>query len=127
MTQTVLNDGWLKTGDMAHFDTDRFIYIDGRNSDMIKVGAHRISPKEIEEVIAEIDGVEEVAAVGVDDEVLGQVVKVVIVCKPNVEIDKKVVLKHCLNNVAQYKIPKHVEFTKSLPKTASGKVKRHLL
>lgn len=127
MTQEVLQNGWLKTGDLAHFDHDRYIYIDGRNSDMIKVGAHRISPKEIEEVIAELEGIEEVAAVGIPHDLLGQAIKVFVVCKPSVVLDKKVIQKHCLQNLAQYKIPKQIEFIKKLPKTASGKVKRHLL
>jgi long-chain acyl-CoA synthetase len=127
MTREVLRDGWLKTGDLARVDEDGYIYIIGRNSDMIKVGAHRISPKEIEEVIAELEGIEEVAAVGIADEMLGQVVKVVVVCKKGAQIEQKTIQKHCLTNLAQYKIPKFVEFAQSLPKTASGKVKRHLL
>lgn len=127
MTSEVLSDGWLKTGDLAKRDRDGYIYIIGRNSEMIKVGAHRISPKEIEEVIAELEGIEEVAAVGVADEMLGQVVKAVVVRKKGEQIEQKSIQRHCLNNLAQYKIPKVIEFVDSLPKTASGKVKRHLL
>ncbi|MBN1656724.1 MAG: acyl--CoA ligase [Deltaproteobacteria bacterium] len=127
MTQEVLRDGWLKTGDLARIDEERYIYIIGRNSDMIKVGAHRISPKEVEEVIAELEAVEEVAAVGVADEMLGQVVKAVVIRKKGAQLESKAIQRHCLNNLAQYKIPKYIEFAESLPKTASGKVKRHLL
>ncbi len=127
MTGKVLCDGWLKTGDMARFDEDRYIYIIGRNSEMIKVGANRISPKEIEEVVTEIDGIEEVAAVGVDDEILGQVVKLVIVCKKGCEIEKQAIQRYCRKNLAQYKIPRSIEFAHNLPKTASGKIRRHLL
>jgi len=78
-TAGVLVGGWLKTGDLAHVDDEGYFFIDGRSSDMIKSGAHRISPQEVEEVIAEIDGVREVAVVGVPDELLGQAVKAVIV------------------------------------------------
>lgn len=126
-TGTVLQDGWLKTGDMARFDEDHYIYIIGRNSEMIKVGANRISPKEIEEVISEIEGIEEAAAVGVDDDILGQVVKAVIVLKKGAELKPQTVQQYCRKHLAQYKIPKFVTFTDNLPKTASGKVRRHLL
>lgn len=76
---SVLHDGWLRTGDMGHLDADGFLYIDGRRSDMIKTGAHRVHPNDIEDVIHEVPGVSEAAVVGIDDSVLGQVVKAFIV------------------------------------------------
>jgi len=126
-TGKVIKDGWLRTGDLAHYDEDGYLYIDGRDSDMIKTGAHRISPKEIEEVIARLVEVEEVAVVGVPDELLGQVIKATIV--PTIEgaLEKKSVQAHCRKNLAIYKVPKIIEFTNDLPRTASGKVKRFLL
>ncbi len=127
-TKQVIVDGWLKTGDLAHTDEDGFIFIDGRSSEMIKSGGQRISPKEIEEIITEIDGIQEVGVVGVDDDMLGQVVKAVIVTKPGIVLDEKKIRNYCLKNLAQYKIPKTIEFTATaLPKTASGKLKRHLI
>jgi acyl-CoA synthetase (AMP-forming)/AMP-acid ligase II len=126
-TKSVIQNGWLKTGDLAHYDDDGFIYIDGRSSDMIKSGANRISPKEIEEVIMELDEVSEVAVIGVDDEMLGQIIKAVIVLKGGQEINKMQLLSHCRENLANYKVPKLVEFVDSLPKTPSGKVKRFML
>ncbi len=126
-TAKVVVDGWLKTGDLAHFDDDRYIFIDGRSSEMIKSGGQRISPKEIEEVISELDGVAEVGVVGIDDEMLGQIIKAFIVRKPDIPLEAKTIQAHCLKNLASYKIPKHIEFTNDLPKTASGKLRRHLL
>jgi acyl-CoA synthetase (AMP-forming)/AMP-acid ligase II len=126
-TQKVLNDGWLKTGDLAHFDADRYIYIDGRSSDIIKVGGYRVSPKEIEEVISEVEGVAEVGVVGIADELLGQVIKAVVVAKPGVRLEIRRIQQYCLKNLAQYKIPKTIELRDSLPRTASGKIQRHLL
>ena len=126
-TQKVLRNNWLYTGDLAHYDSDEYIYIDGRSSDMIKSGAHRISPKEIEEVIQELDETSEVAVVGVSDEMMGQLLKAVIVVKQGREIQKAKILQHCKKNLAIYKIPKYVEFTEQLPKTASGKVRRFML
>jgi len=126
-TKKVIIDGWLKTGDLAHMDEDGYVFIDGRASDMIKSGAHRISPQEIEEIIAELDEVAEVAVCGAPDEVLGQVIKAVIILKEDARLDAKAVQKHCMENLAQYKLPKEVVFTDNLPRTASGKVRRHLL
>lgn len=127
LMNSVVIDGWLKTGDLAHYDKDGYIYIDGRSSEMLKVGANRISPKEIEEVIVALDEVEEVATIGIPDEILGQVIKVFIVPSPERELQERTVLAHCKKNLAIYKMPKHIEFVTELPKTASGKIKRYLL
>lgn len=124
--QTVV-DGWLQTGDLATYDEDGFIYITGRASEMIKSGANRISPKEIEEVISELKGIEEVAVVGVPDETLGEIIKAFIVVSPGNKLEKMSILAHCRKNLANYKIPKKIEFVGELPKTASGKVRRFLL
>lgn len=126
-TRSVLRNGWLKTGDLATRDKDGFLYIIGRQSDMIKSGAHRISPKEIEEAVMEVTGVAEVAVVGVKDELLGQVIKAVIVPRPDSKVTEMQIKAHCKDRLATYKIPKFVEFVQELPKTASGKVKRFLL
>lgn len=123
-TATVLKDGWLRTGDLAHMDEDGYLYIQGRRSDMIKSGAHRINPADVEEVIAEMDGVAEVAVIGVEDELLGQVIKAVIVPHPGAVVDTIRVKAHCRDRLASYKIPKYVEFAGTLPRTASGKIKR---
>lgn len=123
-TAAVLNDGWLKTGDLAYLDEDGYLYIEGRRSDMIKSGAHRINPLDIEEAIAELDGVAEVAVVGVEDEILGQVIKAVVVPRPGAALDPMRVKAHCRDRLAGYKIPKYVEFAQTLPRTASGKIKR---
>jgi acyl-CoA synthetase (AMP-forming)/AMP-acid ligase II len=127
MTATVLRGGWLRTGDLAYRDPDGYYYIVGRSSEMIKSGAHRVSPKEIEEVILELPGVEEVAAIGVPDELLGETIKVVVVPASADAPSKRAIQAHCRANLATYKIPKSVEFAKEIPKTASGKIRRFLL
>jgi long-chain acyl-CoA synthetase len=126
-TAAVLSDGWLRTGDMGHFDNDGFLYLSGRRSDMIKTGAHRVHPNDVEEAIVEMADVEEVAVVGIDDETLGQVLKAFIVASPGKTIEINRVKAHCRDRLASYKIPKHIEFVDTLPKTASGKVRRALL
>jgi acyl-CoA synthetase (AMP-forming)/AMP-acid ligase II len=127
LTAQVVKNGWLKTGDLAHVDEDGYIYIDGRSSEMIKSGAHRINPKEIEEVILELQGIEEVGVVGLPDEMLGEIIKAVVVQAPGNVVEKKKILAHCRKNLAMYKIPKIIEFSDNLPKTPSGKLRRFLL
>lgn len=127
MTKEVIKNGWLRTGDIAKMDGDGYLYMTGRRTDMIKTGANRISPKEIEEKLAELEGVEESAAVGIPDEVMGQVIKVFIVKKEGSEITRQNIMKHCKDKMAQYKIPKQIEFIEKLPKTPSGKLQRFKL
>jgi long-chain acyl-CoA synthetase len=120
----VLRNGWLHTGDLGHLDADGYLYIDGRAVDMIKVGAFRVSPQEIEEAVAALPAVEEAAAVGIDDELLGQAVKVVVVLRAGATLDERTIRAHCRQHLAGYKIPKVVEFAATLPRTSSGKVRR---
>ena len=126
-TAEVLREGWLRTGDLGHRDRDGYLYVHGRAVDMIKVGAFRISPAEIEEVIAAMDGVEEAAVTGMADEMLGQVIKAVVVPKCHTRLDATAVKAHCRARLAAYKVPKVVQFAQSLPRTSSGKVQRNQL
>ncbi|WP_222564838.1 class I adenylate-forming enzyme family protein [Novilysobacter antarcticus] len=126
-TALVLRDGWLRTGDMGHLDGEGYLYLDGRRSDMIKTGAHRVHPLDVEEVLFELPGVIDAAVVGVDEPTLGQVVKVFIVASGDPPLDANLVRAHCRRRLATYKVPRHVEFIATLPRTASGKVRRVLL
>ena len=126
-TVRTLYDGWLKTGDLAQQDSDGYFFIQGRRSDMIKAGAHRISPQEIEEAILELEGVAEVAVVGEPDEIMGETIKAVVVPRAGFGLDARTVQAHCHQRLASYKVPKRVEFIAELPKTSSGKIKRFQL
>lgn len=126
-TSRTLVEGWLRTGDHGHLDTEGFLFIDGRRNDIIKVGAHRVHPQDIENAIEELVGVAEVAVVPEDDPVLGQVVKACIVSSPGADLTAEAVKAHCRARLASYKIPRTVEFVRSLPRTASGKLRRHLV
>ncbi|QNH21472.1 long-chain-fatty-acid--CoA ligase [Xanthomonas sp. GW] len=119
-------DGWLHTGDMARMDPQGFFYIVDRKKDMILVSGFNVYPNEVEDVIAMMPGVLEVAAVGVPDEKSGEVVKVVIVKKdPNLTAED--VKAHARANLTGYKHPRIVEFRKELPKTNVGKILRREL
>lgn len=124
--KTIDADGWLHTGDIARMDENGFFYIVDRKKDMILVSGFNVYPNEIEDVIAMMPGVAEVAAVGVPDEKSGEVVKVVIVRKdPNLTADD--VKAHARANLTGYKHPRIVEFRKELPKTNVGKILRREL
>lgn len=128
-TEKAIQQGWLYTGDLGYQDEDGYVYIIGRNKEMIKTGAHRIAPREIEEKIRELPGVQEVAVAGIPDRILGQVIKAYIVRNtesPN-SLEPREIMRHCKEKLASYKIPKKIEFVSALPKTASGKVQKHLL
>lgn len=126
-TQTILNpDGWIKTGDVGIIDKLGFIRIVDRKKDMILVSGFNVYPNEVEEVIAAHPKVLEVAAVGVPDEKSTEAVKVFIVPKDS-SLTSTEVRSWCHENLVGYKIPKHVEFRKELPKTNVGKILRREL
>lgn len=118
---------WLRTGDLGFLDEEGFLTIVGRNSDQIKTGDHRVAPEEIEDVIADFEGVEEVAVVGIPDALLGQAIKACIVPRSGIILERRDLLRHCSLRLASYKLPKIIQIVDALPKTASGKVQRYLL
>jgi long-chain acyl-CoA synthetase len=126
-TKKVLCNGWYYTGDIGRTDEQGFFYVVGRDKDMIKVGGERVSAREIEETILELKEVQEVAAIGVVDDYLGEAIKVFIVLSPNHSCDSKNILIHCRKKLPAYKNPKFIEFVNSLPKNQSGKILKHQL
>jgi acyl-CoA synthetase (AMP-forming)/AMP-acid ligase II len=123
-TAATLQNGWLKTGDVGYLDGDGFLYLLGRRSDIIKTGAHRVHPKDVEEVIAEFPGVQEVAVIGVEDELLGEAIKAFIVAVPGVTPDLREIKALVRSRLATYKVPKYLELVTALPKTSTGKLRR---
>lgn len=120
------SDGWLHTGDMGRMDEQGYFYIVDRKKDMILVSGFNVYPNEVEDVIAMMPGVLEVAAVGVPDDKSGEAVKVVIV-KKDPALTEEQVKAHARANLTGYKHPKFVEFRTELPKTNVGKILRREL
>ncbi len=120
------SDGFLYTGDVGVMDEKGFVRIVDRKKDMILVSGFNVYPNEIEQVIAMMPGVLEVAAIGVPDEKSGEVPKVFIV-KKDPSLTEAQVLAHCKEQLTGYKQPKHVEFRADLPKTNVGKILRRAL
>lgn len=123
-TAEVLRDGRLWTGDLVTVDEEGYLFIVGRQSDMIKSGAHRIAPKEIEDVLLEHAAVFEAAVIGVEDAILGESLKACIVLKEAAACQEKELLRHCHQILPPYKVPHSIEFYDHLPKTESGKIKK---
>jgi len=119
-------DGWLHTGDMARMDEKGFFYIVDRKKDMILVSGFNVYPNEIEDVIAQMPEVLEVAAVGVPDDKSGEAVKVVVV-KKNPDLTVEQIKAYCRENLTGYKQPRYIEFRNELPKSNVGKILRREL
>jgi long-chain acyl-CoA synthetase len=114
----------LHTGDQFRADDEGFLYFVGRGDDVFKCKGEKISPKEVEHVLYELEAVAEAAVVGVPDEIDGMAVKAVVTGRPGAELTPDAVRHHCRARLAGYMVPKLVEVRDSLPKTASGKIRR---
>jgi long-chain acyl-CoA synthetase len=124
--KVMLPGGWLRTGDIGHMDEQGFVFIEDRKKDMINVSGFNVYPNEIEGVVVDMEGVLEVAAVGVPDEKSGEAVKLFVVKRdPSITTDD--IMEHCRKNLTGYKIPREIEFRDELPKTNVGKVLRRAL
>ena len=122
----MLPGGWLKTGDVGRMDEDGFFWIEDRKKDMILVSGFNVYPNEIENVVVELDGILEAAAIGVTDERSGEVVKIFAVRKDE-RLTEQDIIDHCRANLTGYKRPKMIEFRDELPKTNVGKILRREL
>ena len=120
-------DGWLRTGDLGYFDDHGYLYLVGRSDDVINIGGEKVMPNEIEEIVKQIDGVENVAAFGIDHEIFGQVIKLHVIKSESSNLEKLSIIKFCMKNLEKYKIPSKIDFVTNIPQTDYGKVKRFML
>ena len=126
-TQDTIKDGWLHTGDMGRFDEEGYLYVVDRIKDMILSGGENIYPAEIERIIREVPGVNDVAVVGIPHNKWGEVGKAFIEKRPGVALSAEEIIHYCRSKLAGYKAPKIVEFITALPRTPSGKVLKKTL
>jgi acyl-CoA ligase (AMP-forming) (exosortase A-associated) len=110
------------SGDLVKADAEGFLYFVGRRDTMIKSSGFRISPTEIEEVLFQTGRLRGAAAIGIPDDVLGQVVKAFVVAKDGTPVDLQELLSICAEKMPRYMVPKFLEVLEELPKTSSGKV-----
>jgi HIP---CoA ligase len=120
-------DGWLHTGDVGHLDRRGYLTITDRLKDMYICGGFNVYPAEVEQVLARIDGVAEAAVIGVPDPRLGEVGQAYLVTRPGHVLSAAEVLAFCRTRLANYKVPRQVEFRADLPRSPSGKPLKRLL
>jgi long-chain acyl-CoA synthetase len=126
-TAAAIRDGWLHTGDLGHVDTDGFIYIVDRKTDMIIVGGLNVYPREVEDVIRLLSQVRDVAVVGSTSRLRGETVAAFVELHEREHLDERQIVEHCSEYLARYKVPRSVRFLQELPRSATGKIlKREL-
>jgi fatty-acyl-CoA synthase len=126
-TQAAFAGGWFHSGDLGTIDDEGYISVVDRKKDMIKTGGENVASREVEEALYGIEGVSEVAVIGLPDPKWIEMVTAVIVAKPGHVLTEKGVLSACVGRLATFKIPKRVILTDALPKNPTGKLlKREL-
>ena len=126
-TANTIRDGWLYTGDLGYLDEDGYMFIVDRKKDLIKPSGFQVWPREVEEAIASHPAVAEVGVAGVPDAYQGEAVKAWIVVREGQQITAEDIRTYCKEKLTGYKVPKHIEFRSSLPKSMVGKVLRREL
>ena len=119
-------DDWFRTGDIGIMENEGFVTIVDRKKDMILVSGFNVYPNEVEDVIADMEKVLEVAVIGVNDEKSTETVKAFVV-KADPSLTEEEIMEFCKLNLTNYKRPKHIEFRSELPKTNVGKILRRML
>lgn len=120
LTEATFQNGYCYTGDLGYLDEQGNLFLSGRKKNLINVGGKKVSPTELEEVLREHPEVLDIAVVGVEDEVLGEVVKACVVTANEVTVEELV--SYCKEKVAGYKVPQRWAFWKELPRTRVGKL-----
>jgi long-chain acyl-CoA synthetase len=125
--RTIVEDGWLRTGDAGYLDEDGYLFLHDRIKDMVVSGGENIYPAEVENVLLAMAGVADAAVIGVPDDKWGETVKAVVVPVPGTALEPGAIISFCRERLAHYKCPTSVDFAAVLPRNPSGKVlKREL-
>ena len=120
-------DGLMSTGDIGRFDAEGYLFVEGRDDEMIVSGGENVFPKEVEDCLARHDAVVEAAAVGVDDEEFGRRLRAFVVLSSPEAMDEDGLKAYVKENLARYKVPREIVFLDELPRNATGKIlKREL-
>ena len=125
--ETIDEEGWLHTGDIGILDQNGYIKITDRSKDMFIVGGFNAYPAEIENILCDHPAISQAAVIGIADERMGEVAKAFVVLKPNHELHEDALTKWSKENMANYKVPREIEFVEALPTNAAGKVMKYIL
>jgi acyl-CoA synthetase (AMP-forming)/AMP-acid ligase II len=115
-------DGWLYSGDLARLDDDGYLYIVGRKKDVIIRGGNNVHAVDIEAVLLDHPDVVEAGVFGIPHDVLGEDVAAVVVLGPRAEVTAEELRAHCAKSLADYKVPRRIDFADELPRNATGKI-----
>ncbi len=121
-TVNTLQNGWLRTGDLARVDSEGDYYIVGRKKDLIITGGENVYPQEVEQCLVHFDGIVEAAVVGVQDDRWGEAVTAFITLVDGYTFNRNDIIDHCKKYLGTYKIPKNIYILNELPKTHVGKI-----
>ena len=121
-TAAAFENGWFKTGDLGNIDEDGYYYLTDRIKHIIISGGENISPKEVEVIINQIDGVAESSVVGIDDEKWGEKVVAAVVKKTDADVGEEEIQTYCKQHLHNWKCPKEIVFVEELPRNTMGKV-----
>ena len=127
--KTIVDGGWLRTGDLSRMDEEGYFYIEGRTKDIIKYKGYKVMPKEVEEKLLEHPAILEVGVVSAPDPEIGETIKAYVALKPEFydKITEEEIINWSKEKLAGYKYPRQVEFVRVLPRTAVGKIFRRKL
>jgi len=126
-TKETIKNGWLHTGDLARMDEEGYFYLVDRAKDMYISGGENVYPVEVENVLREHPGVEDIAVIGVPDDVWGEVGKAFVIQKKGYDIKEEDLMSRCEGRLARYKWPKSIVFCDTFPRTSLGKARKVLL
>ena len=121
-TDASIKDGWFLTGDIGHLDNDGYLYITDRKKDMLLVNGINVYPREVEEVIYQLEGVSEAAVVGINDPRKGDLVVACIVPSEKIKIDESALKEFLKTKLAAYKLPRKLMIMEKLPRNVTGKI-----
>lgn len=126
-TKQAMREGWFHTGDLGYMDVDEFIFITDRKDNVFLVDGKYVFPKEIERVLMQYPGIEDVGVIGIEDPIRGEVPKAYVLPKSGANIDKHAVLTFCRQHLAPFQLPHSIEVIDEIPRSINGKIlKRHL-
>lgn len=121
-TEAAFVGGWYRSGDLGFIDEDGYLYISGREKNLIKTGGINVAPAEIEDIILTFPEISDVSVVGVEDDRWGTAIKAVVALRPGMTLTQDELLRRCAENLSRYKLPKVIEFVERIPRTALGKL-----
>ncbi len=126
-TAANLTDGWVHTGDAGYLDDEGYLYLKDRIKDMVVSGGENIYPVEVENTLAKLEAVADVAVIGVPDEKFGEALLAFVVTKPGMSLAVEEMIEFCRDKIAGYKIPRRLEIVSELPRNPSGKILKKVL